>query len=69
MSENDVLFVAEHRRGDLRDVSYEGITAGRALADALGGELHVAVISGPVEALAESLNTPGVDVVHTADAG
>jgi len=66
---DDVLFVAEHRRGDLRDVSYEGISAGRQLADALGGELHVAVISGPVEAFAESLNTPEVDVIHTVDAG
>jgi len=69
MSENDVLFVAEHRRGDLRDVSYEGITAGRELADALGGDLHVAVISGEVETFAESLNTPAVDAIHTVDAG
>jgi len=65
----DVLFVAEHRRGDLRDVSYEGITAGRQLADDLGGELHVAIISGDVEGYADSLNTPDVDVIHTVDAG
>lgn len=69
MTENDVLFVAEHRHGDLRDVSYEGITAGRQLADALGGDLHVAVVSGPVDRFAESLNTPEVDAVHTVDAG
>ena len=66
---DDVLFVAEHRRGDLRDVSYEGISAGRQLADALGGDLHVAVISGDVEGYADSLNTPDVDVIHTVDAG
>ncbi|MFB6221408.1 MAG: electron transfer flavoprotein subunit alpha/FixB family protein [Halolamina sp.] len=65
----DVLFVAEHRRGDLRDVSYEGVTAGRELADALGGDLHVAVIAGNVETFAESLNTPEVDAIHTVDAG
>jgi electron transfer flavoprotein alpha subunit len=66
---SDVLFVAEHRRGDLRDVSYEGITAGRQLADALGGDLHVAVISGDVDRYADSLNTPEVDAIHTVDAG
>ena len=66
---DDVLFVAEHRHGDLRDVSYEGITAGRQLADALGGNLHAAVISGPVDRFAESLNTPEVDAVHTVEAG
>jgi electron transfer flavoprotein alpha subunit len=69
MSENDVLFVAEHRHGTLRDVSYEGISAGRELADALDGDLHVAVISGPVDRFAESLDTPEVDVIHTVDAG
>jgi len=26
---SDVLVVSEHRRGELRDVSYEAITAGR----------------------------------------
>jgi electron transfer flavoprotein alpha subunit len=69
MTENDVLFVAEHRRGSLRDVSYEGVTAGSQLADALGGELHVAVISGDVDEFAETLNIPGADVLHTVDAG
>ena len=39
-----VLAVADHRRGQLRDVSYELVTAGRELADALGGDLHVAVV-------------------------
>ena len=65
----DVLFVAEHRRGDLRDVSYEGISAGRKLADDLGGDLNVAIISGDVERYADALNTPSVDVIHTVDAG
>jgi len=31
---SDVLVVSEHRRGELRDVSYEAITAGREIADA-----------------------------------
>ena len=65
----DVLAVAEHRRGDLRDVSFELITAGRDLADATGGDLHVAVVSGQVEDFAASLDREGVDAVHTVDEG
>ncbi|WP_135534876.1 electron transfer flavoprotein subunit alpha/FixB family protein [Halostella pelagica] len=65
----NVLAVAEHRRGDLRDVSYEAITAGRELADEAGGELHVAVISGDTDEFAERLNREGVDRVHTVDYG
>jgi electron transfer flavoprotein alpha subunit len=65
----DVLVVAEHRRGDLRDVSYEAITAGRELADARGGDLHVAVIAGDVDAFAEDLNREGVDAIHTVANG
>ena len=66
---NDVLAVAEHRRGELRDVSYELVTAGRELADDLGGEFHLAVVGGDLERFAESLSVPGVDVVHTVDEG
>jgi len=66
---SDVLSVAEHRRGELRDVSYELITAGRELADVTGGDLHVTVISGDIDTFAADLNREGVDVVHTVDYG
>ncbi|WP_435127377.1 electron transfer flavoprotein subunit alpha/FixB family protein [Halobaculum sp. D14] len=66
---SDVLAVAEHRRGDLRDVSFELVTAGRELADGLGGDLHVAVISGDVDGFAEMLRLDGVDTVHTVAEG
>ncbi|WP_142860283.1 electron transfer flavoprotein subunit alpha/FixB family protein [Salinigranum halophilum] len=64
-----VLAVADHRRGELRDVSYELVTAGRELAEALDAELHVAVVSGDVEAFAEHLSLDGVDTVHTVAHG
>ena len=64
-----VLAIAEHRRGELRDVSFELATAGRELADATDGELHLAVIGGAVEAFADRLDREGVDVVHTIDEG
>ena len=66
---SDVLAVAEHRRGELRDVSFELLTAGRELADAAGGDLHVAVVSGDVDAYADSLSREGVDAIHTVDHG
>ncbi|MFC6720785.1 electron transfer flavoprotein subunit alpha/FixB family protein [Halobacteriaceae archaeon SHR40] len=66
---SDVLVVAEHRRGELRDVSYELLTAGKELADATDGELHAAVISGPVEEYADKLDRPGVDQIHAVENG
>jgi electron transfer flavoprotein alpha subunit len=65
----DVLAVTEHRRGEVRDVSYEIATAGRQLADATGGDLHLAVISGPVDEYAADLTLEGVDRIHTVDYG
>ncbi|MFC5971505.1 electron transfer flavoprotein subunit alpha/FixB family protein [Halomarina salina] len=65
----DVLAIAEHRRGSLRDVSFELVTAGRELADARGGDLHLAVVGGDVDAFAEELNVEGVDTIHTVDQG
>lgn len=64
-----VLGIAEHRRGSLRDVSYEVISAGRQIADEIGSEFHLAVISGDVEAYAEELNREGVDTIHTVAYG
>ena len=66
---SDVLAVAEHRRGELRDVSFEVITASRELADATGGEVHLAVISGDVDAFADELDLEGVDLIHTVEEG
>jgi electron transfer flavoprotein alpha subunit len=68
-SDGDVLVVAEHRRGELRDVSYELVTAGRELVADTGGKLHVAVISGDVETFAADLNLDGVARLHTVDYG
>ena len=65
----DVLAVAEHRRGDLRPVSYELVSAGRELADATGGDLHVAVVGGDVDRFADYLAVEGVDVIHTVTEG
>ncbi|WP_049984301.1 electron transfer flavoprotein subunit alpha/FixB family protein [Halorubrum sp. BV1] len=65
----DALVVAEHRRGELRDVSYEAITAGRELADARGGDCHVAVVAGDVDAFAEDLDREGVDAIHVVPNG
>ena len=64
-----VLAIAEHRRSELRDVSFELATAGRELADATDGDLHLAVIGGAVEAFADRLDREGVGVIHTIDEG
>ena len=66
---DDALVVAEHRRGELRNISHEAITAGRELADARGGDLHVAVVAGDVDTFAEDLNRDGVDAIHTVGTG
>lgn len=65
----DVLGITEHRRGSLRDVSYEVITAGRDLTDDTGGDLHLAVISGDVATYADALNREGVERIHTINYG
>ncbi|WP_312911418.1 electron transfer flavoprotein subunit alpha/FixB family protein [Natronosalvus caseinilyticus] len=65
----DVLAVAEHRQGELRDVSREVVTAGTELAGETGGDLHVAVVGGDVETFADALTLEGVDTVHTVAYG
>ncbi|MCF2208432.1 electron transfer flavoprotein subunit alpha/FixB family protein [Halobacterium salinarum] len=64
-----VLAVADHRRGELRGVSFELLTAGRELADAMDTELHAAVVSGDTDGFADELNRAGVDHVHAVEHG
>ena len=64
-----VLAVTEHRRGDVRDVSFEMVTAGRRLADDLDTDLALAVIGGEVESFADDVNREGVDTIYTVDEG
>ena len=59
-----VLSVAEHRREELRPVTFELLTAGRQLASACETEHHVLVIGGN-EDFIDQLNRIGVDVIHT----
>jgi electron transfer flavoprotein alpha subunit len=58
-----VLVVAETRRGELRDVSLELITAALAVKDDAGGRLAVAVIDHQPDRYVDQLAVDGVDEV------
>ena len=65
----NVLVFAESRGTELRKVALEAVTAGRALADALGGgEVHAVVIGPPgVSAKAAQLGQHGADVAASCE--
>ncbi len=50
-----ILILAEHLKGELADITFEMLGAGRKLADALGAPLHVALIGTGVGPLAAKL--------------
>jgi electron transfer flavoprotein alpha subunit len=60
-----VLVIAEARRGELRDVTFELVTAGLRAKEAGGGPVTVAVIAADPAAHADALNAAGVDEVVT----
>src|SRR4051812_17144754 len=59
-----ILVYAESRGGELRKVAYEAVTAARALADSMGGDVH-AIVCGPagISGKADLLAKYGADVV------
>jgi electron transfer flavoprotein alpha subunit len=63
-----VLVIAEARRGELREVSLELVTAARQVKDAAGGRLAVALIDADAGAHATVLAAEGVDEVLTVAA-
>ncbi|MGH2870335.1 MAG: electron transfer flavoprotein subunit alpha/FixB family protein [Solirubrobacteraceae bacterium] len=58
---SDVLVVAETRRGELREVSMELVTAARQIKQSCGGRLLVAVIDHEPERFAAALAAERVD--------
>ncbi|MBJ6759526.1 electron transfer flavoprotein subunit alpha/FixB family protein [Myxococcaceae bacterium JPH2] len=64
-----VLIVAEQQPdGNLRKASLNAISAGKALADKAGAELHLVLLAKDPAKLAEELKGTGAKAVHTAAA-
>ncbi len=64
----NILVYAESRGSDFRKVAFEAVTAGRALADKVGGEVHAIVCGASgIAAKAEQLAKHGADVVIVAE--
>jgi electron transfer flavoprotein alpha subunit len=60
-----ILVLAEIRRGEVRDVSYELIGQALALKQQAGGPLYVAVVDRSPDTYAATLGAEGVDEVLT----
>ena len=63
-----ILVLAETRRGELRDVSLELVSAASEVNGPAGGRLAVAVIGADAERFASDLAAEGVDEVLTVSA-
>lgn len=62
-----IVAVTEQRDGTFRKVSYEAVSEGRRLADALGTKLTAVVMGSGVDALAAEIQTYGPDRVLVLD--
>lgn len=51
----EIIVIAEHRRGELRDVTWEMLSKGRQLAESTSAELSVALLGKGMNTLAEAL--------------
>ena len=65
----DVLVVAEHSRGRLREVTSEVVAAGTELKEACGGRLLVALIAKDPAPLVDAVSLVGVDEVVQVPVG
>jgi electron transfer flavoprotein alpha subunit len=62
-----VWTIAEQRDGDIRKITYEIVSEGRRLADALGQELTVVLLGSNIKDKAAQLGPYGADKVLVAD--
>ncbi len=59
----EVIIFAEHRKGELRDVTWEMLSKGRQLAESVGANIGVALLGKGVNHLAEAL-TPKANKIY-----
>jgi len=64
---NEIIVLAEHRRGELRDVTWEMLSKGRQLGEILGAEVSVALLGKGVNNLAEALKPKATRVLLVED--
>ena len=63
----EIIIVAEHRRGEMRDVTWEMLSKGRQLAEVMGAEIGVALLGKRVQPLAEALKPKAHRVLVVED--
>jgi len=63
-----LIFAEVQSDGQLRKAALHALTAGKVLADTLGGQLHAAVLAPNAQAVAEEVKTYGVTQVHAMSA-
>jgi electron transfer flavoprotein alpha subunit len=63
----EIIVVAEHRRGEMRDVTWEMLSKGRELAESTGADLAVALLGKGVNALADALKAKAKRVLLIED--
>ena len=51
----EIIVLAEHRRGELRDMTWEMLSKGRQLSESMGAEMGVALLGKGVSQIAEAL--------------
>jgi electron transfer flavoprotein alpha subunit len=63
----EIIVVAEHRRGELRDVTWEMLSKGRELAESTGSDLAVALLGKGMNAMADALKAKAKRVLLVED--
>lgn len=63
----NVLVLAEHRQGELRDITFEMLALAPSIAGALGGEVMVLLIGSGVDKMAEKIASYGLKVLVVDD--
>jgi electron transfer flavoprotein alpha subunit len=64
---DDILVVAEHKNGELDNVTFQLMGKGRELADKSKGRLSLLILGAGIEFLAGELASKGADIVLVAE--
>jgi electron transfer flavoprotein alpha subunit len=63
----EILVLAEHRKGEIRDITFEMLTGGRKIAEKIGGNLTVVLLGWQVKEFCKELSDYSKQVLVVED--
>ena len=63
----DIYVIVEHRQGEIRDITYELIAKGKAIAEQVGGAVTAVLLGNAIEGIVDTIKSHAEKILYIDD--